>query len=421
MADEPLKNYVLRGPTRTTPSAKRRDWWCWPRSATADDLAEVLERRRHLRRGRRSADAPTPTTRPTGRCLPALDHGAGLPRHRRQGRRCRCNPGPGLMVIAGRNGSGKSTLRRGSRAGADGHQLALERQDERCGRRTGATCTPAIRRRSGSASPKRARGTTTIGVDWPSGDDVAVDDMQGAGCSATARSTRTPSVLGWARALEMYRPLLSYDELGGILEGTPERLLRPALQAARPRAADRRDGPARRRGQAAQAAGGRPPQGPRRASSRKLRRHDDPRAAAALAQVKQDATGPGVVRPLITEGAASTVPSAWQQAAAADGARGRGRRRRRARRCDRRPTTNARRPSARTRWPPTAAGCWRPSLEFHDTARRPALPGLRTGHPRRRLGAGGARRAGARARPQRVALTARGAATKQARSALLAL
>ena len=28
-------------------------------------------------------------------------------------------------------------------------------------------------------------------------------------------------VLGWDAALEMYRPLLSYDELSGILEGKP--------------------------------------------------------------------------------------------------------------------------------------------------------------------------------------------------------
>ena len=30
-----------------------------------------------------------------------------------------------------------------------------------------------------------------------------------------------PDVLGWTAALEMYRPMLSYDELGGILEGSP--------------------------------------------------------------------------------------------------------------------------------------------------------------------------------------------------------
>ena len=28
-------------------------------------------------------------------------------------------------------------------------------------------------------------------------------------------------MLGWDSALEMYRPLMSYDELSGILEGSP--------------------------------------------------------------------------------------------------------------------------------------------------------------------------------------------------------
>ncbi len=65
-------------------------------------------------------------------------------------------------------------------------------------------------------------GLTTIGIDW-------APDVDLAGCTTWVQRTgkkREPGFdsLGWAAPIELYRPLLSYDELGGVLDGRPSEL-----------------------------------------------------------------------------------------------------------------------------------------------------------------------------------------------------
>ena len=48
------------------------------------------------------------------------------------------------------------------------------------------------------------------------------------------------AALGWDTALEMYRPLMSYDELSGILEGSPSAFYDQLYKLARFGAAQRR-------------------------------------------------------------------------------------------------------------------------------------------------------------------------------------
>jgi ABC-type hemin transport system ATPase subunit len=207
-------------------------------------------------------------------------------------------PGPGLIVIAGRNGSGKSTL-------AEALELALTGRNFRWDHKKGVVWSQAWRNLH-AGDPAEIRigiteegsGTTTIGVDWPSGDDVDVDQLKGW-VQRDGHRREGIEALGWAAALEMYRPLLSYDELGHILEGTPSqfydqlhRLL--GLEQLRMPAAELKQA--------------------RDALKPVLESHPDPRAAAALAQVKKTKPDLDAVRPLITEGAAATTPPAWQQA-----------------------------------------------------------------------------------------------------------
>lgn len=220
-------------------------------------------------------------------------------------------PGPGLTVVAGRNGSGKSTL-------AEGLELALTGTNSRWTDKAAVWSRNWRNLHAGDPAhirvgiAEQGSGTTTIGVDWPAGEDVENDDFK-AWVQRDGKKREDTSVLGWAGALEMYRPLLSYDELGGILEGRPSdfydqlhkllgleqlteamaRLDTEVKQLKQPSIELRkvRDGL-------------RP----------KLESHEDPRAATALVQLKKRHPDVDAIRPLITDGTAANVPTAWARA-----------------------------------------------------------------------------------------------------------
>ena len=83
-------------------------------------------------------------------------------------------PGPGLIVIAGRNGSGKSTL-------AEGLELALTGTNSRWKDKGPVWSKNWRNLHAGEPAEIRVgiteegSGTTTIGVDWPPGAEVDVD------------------------------------------------------------------------------------------------------------------------------------------------------------------------------------------------------------------------------------------------------
>lgn len=128
-------------------------------------------------------------------------------------------PGPGLTVIAGRNGSGKSTL-------AEALELALTGVNSRW--KDKPLVWSQAWRNLHAGEPAQIRiglaeegsGTTTIGVDWPAGAEVPVGAMQ-PWVQRKGEKREPVGALGWDAALTMYRPLLSYDELSGILGGKP--------------------------------------------------------------------------------------------------------------------------------------------------------------------------------------------------------
>ncbi len=220
-------------------------------------------------------------------------------------------PGPGLTVVAGRNGSGKSTL-------AEALELALTGTNSRWDDK--AVVWSRNWRNLHAGEPAEIRvaiaeegsGTTTLGVDWPAGADIDVDDKK-VWVQREGQKREPVDVLGWDAALEMHRPLLSYDELGGILEGRPsdfyDELYKLLGLEQLTEGMNRLDAEVKRLRQPAANL-----KKVRDALRPTLEDHDDSRAATALAQVKKSKPDLDAVRPLITQGAASSVPFTWQQA-----------------------------------------------------------------------------------------------------------
>jgi hypothetical protein len=105
-------------------------------------------------------------------------------------------PGPGLIVVAGRNGSGKSTL-------AEGLELALTGTNSRWKGKTAIWSQEWRNLHAGEPAEIRVglaeegSGATVIGVDWPSGADVDVDQFK-AWVQRDGEKRQDTSALGWA-------------------------------------------------------------------------------------------------------------------------------------------------------------------------------------------------------------------------------
>jgi len=121
-------------------------------------------------------------------------------------------PGPGLTVVAGRNGCGKSSF-------AEALEVALTRRSYRWAKRS-AVWSESWRN---LRHPHPARidvdlaeegvGTTTVTARWTSAaglDDVTVATRRPGGARGDL------DALGWEDDLDLFRPFLSYDELGAL-------------------------------------------------------------------------------------------------------------------------------------------------------------------------------------------------------------
>lgn len=139
----------------------------------------------------------------------------------------RVRPGPGLTLVAGRNGSGKSSF-------AEAAELVMTGDNKRWSGRTAVWHEGW--RNLHTAGPSRIcvelavdgqAGLTKVTREWPRG--AGLDD---APTSAQRQGHPRESLeqLGWSKSLELYRPFLSYSELGALVGGRPSQM-HDALQA----------------------------------------------------------------------------------------------------------------------------------------------------------------------------------------------
>ena len=124
-------------------------------------------------------------------------------------------PEPGLTVIAGRNGSGKSSI-------AEALELVLTGSTYRWKNRTAPWKQHwrNLHHTSGSGitvtvTEEGIDKLTTIRAEWKLG-ATDVDDRD-VWTQVHGQPKQNLAALGWEGPLETFRPMLSYDELGGLL------------------------------------------------------------------------------------------------------------------------------------------------------------------------------------------------------------
>ncbi|MFE0021473.1 AAA family ATPase [Amycolatopsis sp. NPDC059021] len=131
------------------------------------------------------------------------------------------HPGPGLTVVTGRNGSGKSSF-------AEALELALTGDSYRWQKRHAHWSSDW--RNLHQPAPCAIRvglavddfGAATVGVDWADG--ATLSDRSTWLQRVGERRERGLTALGWNPAIDVYRPILSYEEMGGLLQAGPSQL-----------------------------------------------------------------------------------------------------------------------------------------------------------------------------------------------------
>ncbi len=201
--------------------ADRQDWSFYVLAACEGEqtLTDVVDGGEAAMRQRTAFTAPVTLQEPVGSFLKSIEvegfRGVG------PARRLELSPGPGLTLVVGRNGSGKSSF-------AEALEILLTGANWRWKDRSAVWREgwrnlhhPSPTRVGAEITVEGTPGITTASRAWPDGADLA----------AGVATVRKPGgkqadldTLGWAGPLETYRPFLSYNELGSMLEAGPTEL-----------------------------------------------------------------------------------------------------------------------------------------------------------------------------------------------------
>src|SRR5215211_3813439 len=128
--------------------------------------------------------------------------------------------GPGLTLVVGRNGSGKSSF-------AEALELLLTGDNSRWSTRSAIwkegwrNLHQSDARIDAEFVVEGAKGTTVVSREWKP--DAKLEQAETV-VSAQGSKTSDLETMGWAGAVEMYRPFLSYSELGSMLDAGPSAL-----------------------------------------------------------------------------------------------------------------------------------------------------------------------------------------------------
>lgn len=130
------------------------------------------------------------------------------------------SPGPGLTLVVGRNGSGKSSF-------AEALELLLTGDNSRWSTRSAIwkegwrNLHHADARIDAEFVLEGSKGKTSISRRWAPGAKLEEAETL---VTVPGSEASTMDGLGWASAVEMYRPFLSYSELGSMLDSGPSAL-----------------------------------------------------------------------------------------------------------------------------------------------------------------------------------------------------
>ncbi|MFG2830561.1 AAA family ATPase [Streptomyces sp. NPDC048434] len=131
------------------------------------------------------------------------------------------NAKPGVTLVVGRNGTGKSSF-------AEGAEMAFTGRTARLDKQRGEVWRRHWRNLHDGAEPKVEVGLaiagdtrpSTLTCTWP-GDDVTDPEVV---FKRPGHGQRLFKDVGWERALNGYRPFLSYSDLDKVISGKPSEL-----------------------------------------------------------------------------------------------------------------------------------------------------------------------------------------------------